>query len=79
MGRVKVQTAISNDKEERICRAIKERAAEGTAFSELALKYGIPRTTLGDRLRGGLSMRQAKAGKQAFLPYQEKALVKWVA
>jgi IS5 family transposase len=79
MGRVKVRTAISNDKEERICRAIKERAAEGTALSELALKYGVPRTTLGDRLRGGLSMRQAKAGKQALLPYQEKALVKWVA
>jgi hypothetical protein len=79
MGRVKTRTAISNDKEERIRLAIAERAAEGTALPELALKYGVPRTTLGDRLRGGRSMREAKAEKQSLNPYQEKALVKWVA
>jgi hypothetical protein len=79
MGRVKTRTAISNDKEERIRRAIAERAAERTALPELALKYGVPRTTLGDRLQGGRSMREAKAEEQSLNPYQEKALVKWVA
>jgi hypothetical protein len=79
MGRVKPRSVISNEKEERICRALDESAAEGTGLRELALKYGVPRSTLSDRLRGGQSMRQAKAGKQSLNPYQEQALVKWVA
>jgi transcriptional regulator with XRE-family HTH domain len=56
-----------------------KREAEGTDLRELALKYGIPRSTLSDRLRGGRSMRESMEEYQALLPYQKKTLIKWVA
>jgi hypothetical protein len=78
MGQIKTRTEKYFDKEERIRRAIAEKDAEGTGLRELALKYGVPRSTLSHRLRGGQNHREAKAEKQSLNPYQEKALVKWV-
>jgi hypothetical protein len=56
-----------------------ERAAEGTDLRELALKYGIPRSTLSDRLQVGRSMRESMEEYQALLAYQKKALIRWIA
>jgi hypothetical protein len=78
MSRVKTRIEKYFDKEERIRRAIAEKDAEGTGLRELALKYGVPRSSLSDRLRGGQSHREAKAEKQSLNPYQEKAQVKLV-
>jgi hypothetical protein len=70
MGRVKPRSSRSADKEDRIRRAIEERAAHGSTLRELSLKYGVPRSTLSDRLR---RIQQA----MELTPLQEKALAKW--
>ena len=56
---------------------LEKRDLEGTSFQDLAIEFGVPRSTLNDRVRGGKSRRKAHEEEQTLPPAIEDALAKW--
>jgi hypothetical protein len=52
--------------------------AYGKSIRKAALDWGIPRTTIADRLQGTESSRKAKVDKQRLSPVQEAHLTGWI-
>ena len=77
MPRVKVRQEKNAAVEEKIRCALEKRDREGTSFQDLASEFGVPRSTLNDRARGGISRRKAHEEEQALPPAIEDALEKW--
>ena len=77
MPRVKVRQEKNDAVEEEIRRALEKRDREGTSFQDLAFEFGVPRLTLNDRARGGISRWKAHEEEQALPPAIEDALEKW--
>ena len=77
MPRVKVRQEKNDAVEEEIWRALEKRDREGTSFQDLASEFGVPRSTLNNRARGGISRRKAHEEEQALPPAIEDALQKW--
>ena len=78
MPNIKARVAKENDLEDRIQRALEQRDRERTSLRELATLYGVPRSTLSDRARGGKTRQQAHEDYQALTPGMERALTEWV-
>ena len=76
MPTIKVRAANENVLEDRIRRALEQRAREGTTLRRLATLYSPPRSTLSDRSRGGQTRRRAHEDYQTLTSGMEKALVK---
>ena len=49
-----------SDREEAIQRALRKKEQENTPFDDLALEFGIPKTTLYNRFRGMTSHQNAR-------------------
>ena len=77
MPRVKVRQEKNEAIEEKIQRALEKRDREGTSFQDLAIEFGVPRSTLNDRARGGKSRQKAHEEEQTLPPAIEDALAKW--
>ena len=77
MPRVKVRQEKNDAVEEEIRRALEKRDREGTFFQDLASEFGVPRSTLNGRVRGGISHRKAHEEEQALPPAIEDELQKW--
>ena len=77
MPRVKAKTAKSEEREEKIRRALEERAQFGTCSQDLHHKYGIPKSTLSNRAEGRQSRQKAHEVYQSLSPAIEDALKKW--
>ena len=77
MPRVKVRQEENDAAEENIRCTLEKRGREGTSFQDLASEFGVPRSTLNDRARGGISHRKAHEEEQALSPAIEDALQKW--
>ena len=54
-----------------------KREREDTYFDDLALEFGIPKTTLYNRFRGMTSHQKAHENHQALTPGVEDALLQW--
>jgi hypothetical protein len=77
MPRVKARTAKNEEREDKIRRALEERAELGTSYEDLALTYGIPKSTLCNRAGGMQSRQKSHETYQAITPAMENALEKW--
>ena len=77
MPRVKARAAENEEREEKIRRALEERAQFGTSFEDLHHKYGIPKSTLSNRAKGRQSRQKVHEVYQALSPAIEDALKKW--
>ena len=77
MPRVKARAAKNEEREEKIRRALEERAQFGTSFEDLHHKYGIPKSTLSNRAEGRQSHQKAHEVYQSLSPAIEDALKKW--
>jgi hypothetical protein len=65
-----------NIREDQIRRALEKREQEGTSFRTLEKEFGVPKATLSDRAKGGLTRREAHAKEQKLSPADERALEK---
>jgi hypothetical protein len=55
------------------------RAQEKPNITKIALEYGVPRSTLSDRVKKGAQARTArKPVNKALKGYQEEALIRWI-
>ena len=77
MPRVKARAAKNEEREEKIRRALEERAQFGTSFEDLHHRYGIPKSTLSNRAEGRQSRQKAHEVYQSLNPAIEGALKKW--
>ena len=77
MPRVKARAAKNEECEEKLLRALEERAQFGTSFEDLHHKYGIPKSTLSNRAEGRQSRQKADEVYQSLNPTIEDALKKW--
>ena len=66
-----------SDREEAIQRVLKKREQENTLFDDLALEFGIPKTTLYNRFQGMPSRQKAHENHQVLTPGMEDALLQW--
>lgn len=60
-----------------IQRALRD-IAEGRSIRKAGLDWGVPRTTLSDRIQGRISQREAQEPSQRLSPIQEQQLTQWV-
>ena len=65
------------DREEAIQRALEKKEQENIPFDDLALEFGIPKTTLYNRSRGMTSRQKAHENHQALTPGMEDAPLQW--
>ncbi|KAG8739621.1 hypothetical protein FRC12_016258 [Ceratobasidium sp. 428] len=84
------QKWTDTEKEEQVAQAVREaREAQATrvaaskgkpavTLEEVAEKHGVPVSTLGHRVNGRQSRRQAHERQQKLTNAQEEALVQWV-
>ena len=77
MPRVKLQQEKNEAIEEKIQHALEERDREGTSFQDLAIEFGVPCSTLNDRVRGGKPRQKAHEEEQTLTPAIEDALARW--
>jgi hypothetical protein len=63
--------------EEDVQRALDD-IANGKSVRKASLDWGVPRSTLMDRINGRVSYSEAKAPFQRLLPVQEQCLTDWV-
>ena len=68
-----------SDREEAVQRALEKRGRENTPFDDLALEFGIPKTTLYNRFRGMTSWQKAHEKYQVLSPGMEDALLQWAS
>ena len=71
--------SAKSDREEAIQRALEKRGRENTPFDDLALEFGIPKTTLYNRFRGMTSRQKAHEKYQVLSPSMEDALFQWTS
>ena len=64
-----------SDREEAIQHALEKRGRENTPFDDLALEFGIPKTTLYNCFRGMTSRQKAHEKYQVLSPGMEDALL----
>ena len=69
MPRVKARAANNEEREEKIRRALEERAQFGASFQDLHHKYGIPKSTLSNRAEGRQSRQKAH---DVYLPVPQR-------
>ena len=77
MPRVQARATKNEEREEKIRRALEERAQFGTSFEDLHHKYGIPKSTLSNRAKGRQSLQKAHEVYQALSPVIEDVLREW--
>ena len=77
MPRAKARAAKNEEREEKIRRALEERAQFGTSFEDLHHKYGIPKSTPSNRAEGRQCCQKAHEVYQSLNPVIEDALKKW--
>ena len=75
MPRVKVWQEENDAAEENIRCTLEKRGREGTSFQDLASEFGVPRSTLNDRARGGISHRKAHEEEQALPPAIDRGCI----
>ena len=66
-----------SDQEEAIQCALVKRSQENTPFEDLALEFGILKTTLYSRFRGMTSRQKAHEKSQVLSPSMEDTLLQW--
>jgi len=54
------------------------KSGKVSSIRATANKYGIPRSTLQDRIKGKLSKHEARKHQQRLSPEQEEFLVDWI-
>ena len=58
--------------------AIADVKAKRLSQKQAAEKWGVPRTTLGDRLGGAVSMKEHFEGRTLLSKHQEDQLISWI-